>query len=66
MVNLLENAFQISAMILLLCAIYFYWHFKKMKKEKKLTSSERAAYIITRIAMFVCAGSYALLFLDKY
>ncbi|MFS0877646.1 hypothetical protein [Solibacillus isronensis] len=66
MVNLLENAFQISAMILLLCAIYFYWHFKKMKKEKKLTSSERAAYIITRIAMFVCAGSYVLLFLDKY
>lgn len=62
MVNLLENAFQISGAILLICGIYFYWHFK----EKKLTSSERAAYIITRIAMFVCAGSYVLLFLDKY
>lgn len=66
MVILLENAFQISGAILLICGIYFYWHFKKMKKEKKLTSSERAAYVITRIAMFVCAGSYVLLFLDKY
>ena len=66
MVNLLENAFQISGAILLICGIYFYWHFKKMKKEKKLTSSERAVYIITRIAMFVCAGSFVLLFLDKY
>lgn len=65
MVNLLENAFQISGAILLICGIYFYWHFKKMKKEKKLTLSERAAYIITRIAMFVCAGSYVLLFLNN-
>lgn len=65
MVNLLENAFQISGAILLICGIYFYWHFKKMKKEKKLTTSERVAYIITRIAMFVCAGSYVLLFLNN-
>ncbi|MGE7984486.1 hypothetical protein [Solibacillus sp. NPDC093137] len=65
MVNLLENAFQISGAILLICGIYFYWHFKKMKKEKKLTTSERVAYIITQIAMFVCAGSYVLLFLNN-
>lgn len=66
MVNFLENAFQISGAILIVCGIYFYWHFKKMIKEKKLTSSEHAAYIITRIALFVCAGSYVLLFLDEY
>lgn len=65
MENILENAFQISGVILLICGIYFYRHFKKMKKEKKLTSSEHAVYIITRIAMFVWAGSYFLLFLNN-
>lgn len=63
--NILENAYQISGVILLICGVYFYWHFKKLKKQNKLTSSERAVYIITRIAMFVFAGSYFLLFLNN-
>ena len=65
MVNLLENAFQISGAILLICGIYFYWHFRKMEKEKKLTSTERGIYLVTQIALYGCAGSYLLLFLNK-
>lgn len=65
MVVLLENAFQISAAILLVCGIYYYRHFKRMKKDRKLSSSERAIYLITQIALYICAGSYILLFLDK-
>lgn len=65
MVNLLENVFQISGAILLICGIYFYWHFRKMKKEKKLTSTERGIYFVTQIALYGCAGSYLLLFLSK-
>lgn len=65
MVSILENIFQISGVILLLCGIYFYWHFRKMKKEKKLTSTERVIYMITQITLYICAGSYLLLFLDK-
>ncbi|MCP1144858.1 hypothetical protein [Lysinibacillus endophyticus] len=40
MVSLLENIFQISAVILLICAVYYYRHFKKTKRERKLTSFE--------------------------
>ena len=65
MVSILENVFQISGAILLLCGIYLYWHFRKMKKENKLTSTERAIYMITQITLYICAGSYFILFLDK-
>ncbi|OOR04820.1 hypothetical protein BW897_31800 [Bacillus cereus] len=65
LVNLLENTFQLSAIILLLCSFYYYRHFKKIKRERILTSFEFSIYIITRVAFFLCAGSYLLLFLDK-
>ena len=62
MVSLLENIFQISAIILLLCSFYYYRHFKKVKRERKLTLFELSIYIITQVAMYLCAGSYLLLF----
>ncbi|MFJ8264267.1 hypothetical protein ACIQ4I_20375 [Rummeliibacillus sp. NPDC094406] len=65
MVSLLENTFQISAVILLICAVYYYRHFKKTKRERKLTSFEFLIYIITRIAIYLCTISYILLFLDR-
>ncbi|MEI2364607.1 hypothetical protein V8V69_01235 [Niallia circulans] len=65
LVQLLENVFQITAIILLLCSIFYYRHFKKIKREVKLTAFELSIYIITRIAIFLCAGSYLLLFLDR-
>ena len=65
LVSLLENIFQISAIILLLCSFYYYRHFKKIKRERKLTLFEFSLYIITQVAFFLCAGSYLLLFLDR-
>ncbi|QED48102.1 hypothetical protein [Cytobacillus dafuensis] len=65
MVSLLEDIFQLSAIILLLCSFYYYRHFKKIKRERKLTSFEFSIYLLTRVAFFLCAGSYLLLFLDK-
>ncbi|WP_188383562.1 hypothetical protein [Ornithinibacillus halotolerans] len=65
MINILESIFQISAVILLLCAIYYYRHFKKIRRERKLTSQERFVYIVTQIAINLCIVSYLLLFLDR-
>ena len=65
LISLLENVFQISAIILLLCSYYYYRHFKKIKRVRKLTLMELSIYIITHAAMFLCAGSYLLLFLDR-
>ncbi|SET63776.1 hypothetical protein SAMN05216389_11820 [Oceanobacillus limi] len=65
MISLLENLFQISAIILLLCSFYYYRHFKKIKRERKLTLLERSIYITTQAAIYLCAGSYLLLFLDR-
>ncbi|MEK3953881.1 hypothetical protein SAMN05421670_0100 [Psychrobacillus psychrotolerans] len=65
MVSLLENIFQISAIILLLCSLYYYRHFKKTKRERKLTSLEFSMFLLTEVAIFLCAGSYLLLLLDK-
>lgn len=65
LISLLENIFQVSAIILLLCSFYYYRHFKKVKRERKLTLFELSIYIITQVAIFLCAGSYLLLWLDK-
>lgn len=65
MISILENIFQISAAILLLCSLYYYRYFKKVKRERKLTFYELSIYIITQVAIFFLAGSYLLLFLDR-
>nr|WP_111440900.1 hypothetical protein [Psychrobacillus insolitus] len=65
MVNILENLFQVSAIILLLCSFYYFKHFKKIKRERKLSLPELSIYVITQIAIYLCAGSYLLLFLDR-
>jgi hypothetical protein len=63
--SILENTFQLTAVILLLCSLFYFRHFKKTKKERKLTPIELSIYILTQVAMFLCAGSYLLLLLDK-
>ncbi|WP_106495801.1 hypothetical protein [Lentibacillus sp. Marseille-P4043] len=65
MVELLEIIFQVSGVALFICAIYYYFHFKKTKKERKLTSVELTVYVVTQIAFFLLGGSYLLLLLDK-
>ncbi|MBM7601095.1 uncharacterized protein with PQ loop repeat [Virgibacillus halotolerans] len=65
MIGLLENIYQLSGVVLLICAIYYFFHFKKIKKERKLTPVELSFYIITQIAVFLWAISNLLLILDK-
>ncbi|RKQ16774.1 hypothetical protein D8M03_09160 [Lysinibacillus endophyticus] len=65
MVYILENIFQLSAIVLVLCSMYYYRHFKKTKRERKLTFYETVIYVVTRIAIYLCAVSYVLLFLDR-
>ncbi|MDL4839414.1 hypothetical protein QQS35_02925 [Aquibacillus sp. LR5S19] len=65
MVSLFETIFQISAIILFLCSFFYYRYFKKVKRERKLTSFELSVYIITQVAIYLCAGSYLLLFLER-
>ncbi len=65
LVGLLENISQLSGAVLLFCAIYYYFHFKKIKKERKLTSVELTVYILTQLGIFLWAGSNFILFLDR-
>nr|WP_077603551.1 hypothetical protein [Oceanobacillus sojae] len=65
LVNLLENIYQLSGLALLICAIYYYFHLKKIKKERKLTPVELTVYIVTQIAGILWAVSNLLLFLDR-
>lgn len=65
MIGVLENIFQVSGVVLLVCAIYYYFHFKKIKRERKLTPIEFTVYVVTQIALFLLGSSYLLLLLDK-
>lgn len=64
-IKVLGQIQQLAGLALLICAIYYYFHFKKIKKERKLTLVEKTVYIITRIAFFFWAASFMLLFLDR-
>jgi multisubunit Na+/H+ antiporter MnhB subunit len=64
-IGLLEIIFQVSGVMLLICAIYYYLHFKKIKRERKLTPVEITVYVVTHIAFLLLGSSYLLLLLDK-
>jgi len=64
--ELIEIVYQLSGLTLLVCGIYFYLHFKKMKKTRRLTGTERFFYVTTRIALTLFAVSMFLKVLDKY
>lgn len=65
MLSLLDYIHQVSGVILLVCAVYYYRHFKKTKRERKLTTSELSMFVITKISFFLFGVSYYLLLLDK-
>ncbi|WP_373893198.1 hypothetical protein [Virgibacillus sp. CBA3643] len=65
MIGLLENIYQISGAVLIVCAVYYYFHFRRIKKERKLTKVELSVYVVTQIAFFLLGSSYLLLLLDK-
>ncbi|CAI9391180.1 hypothetical protein ACTQ5K_13855 [Niallia sp. Sow4_A1] len=65
MINLLETINQLSVVLLLLCTFFYYWHLKRNKKQRKLTTFEFWMFFTIKLAIFVGAGSYVLLFLDR-
>ncbi|WP_083446171.1 hypothetical protein [Viridibacillus arvi] len=60
-VRLLENIYEISIAILLLCSIFSVRLLKKIKRERKLSSFEFAMYVIIRIAIFLWLASFLLI-----
>ena len=64
-IGLLETIFQVSGVVLLICAIYYYFHFKKIKRERKLTPVDLTVYVVTQIAFLLLGSSFLLLLLDK-
>ncbi|MFJ7736166.1 hypothetical protein ACIQ2D_07440 [Lysinibacillus sp. NPDC097287] len=65
-INLLENIFEISIAVLLLCSAFTIRLLKKLKRERKLSSFEFAMYIIIRIAFFLWLASFLLIQYGKY
>lgn len=65
MLALLSNLFEVSGAVLILCSLYFYRRFIKLKKKGELSAFEVTVLFITRAAFFLCAGSYLLLLLDR-
>ena len=65
LINLLEYIYQISGVVLIACAIYYYFHFRRIRKERKLTKVELFVYIITQIAFLLFSVSFLLMILDK-
>lgn len=65
-VRLIENINQLSLVLLFACLFLYYWHLKKLKRQKKLSSFEFSMFITIKLAYYFWAGSYVLLFLDKY
>ncbi|WP_400247568.1 hypothetical protein AB3U99_11050 [Niallia sp. JL1B1071] len=64
-INLLETINQLSVVLLLLCTFFYYWHLKRTKRQRKLTTFEFWMFFTIKIAIFVGASSYVLLFLDR-
>ncbi|AXK18561.1 MULTISPECIES: hypothetical protein [Bacillus] len=64
-VLLVENLYQLSIFLLLLCSFCFYRYLKKMKRERKLTGFEITMYIMTQLAYFIWATTTLLKMLSE-
>ncbi|HFK1810953.1 TPA: hypothetical protein ACGXQD_003941 [Bacillus cereus] len=65
-VSLLENVYEISIAVLLLCSFYSVRLFKKIKRERNLTPFEFTMYVIIRIAILFWLASFILLEFNEY
>lgn len=60
-VDFLENLYQISIAVLLLCSVFSVRLLKNFKRERKLSFFENTMYIILRMAIFLWLVSFSLL-----
>ncbi|MFQ3543836.1 hypothetical protein Q7A53_07100 [Halobacillus rhizosphaerae] len=61
MFNVLENIYELSIAILLLCSLFYVRQLKKTKRKRKLTTFEFAMYLLTQIAIVLWVSSFLLL-----
>ncbi|MGE7952561.1 hypothetical protein [Lysinibacillus xylanilyticus] len=61
MKDLLENVYQLSIAVLLLCSVISVRLLKNLKRERKLSSFEYTMYLIIRIAIFLWLVSFLLI-----
>ncbi|WP_117170120.1 hypothetical protein [Paraliobacillus sediminis] len=61
LVKVLENTYELSIAVLLLCSLFHVRHLKKTKRKRKLTTFEFAMYLLTQIAIVLWIGSFVLL-----
>jgi len=57
----LENIYEISIAILLLCSLFYVRQLKKTKKERGLSFSERVMYVVTQMGIIAWLGSFLIL-----
>ncbi|MFB7159333.1 hypothetical protein [Lysinibacillus sp. NPDC056232] len=65
-IKILEGIQEIAAFVLLFCGYIYFRQLKNKRLERKLSWFEIVMYVITGIAIFFFAGSFLLLFLDKF
>ncbi|MGY3189400.1 hypothetical protein [Lysinibacillus sp. TE18511] len=61
MKDLLENVYQLSIAVLLLCSVISVRLLKNLKRERKLSYFEYTMYLIIRIAIFLWLASFLLI-----
>lgn len=65
-ISLLENVYEISIAILLLCSVFSVRLLRNIKRERKLSPFEFTMYIIIRIAILFWLTSFILLEYGAY
>ncbi|MBE7128895.1 MULTISPECIES: hypothetical protein [Bacillus] len=64
-VLVVENLYQMSLFLMLLCSFFFYRYLKNIKRERKLTVFEFTMYIITLFTIYTWAFTFVIKFLSK-
>ncbi|MGE8056063.1 hypothetical protein ACQKOD_19400 [Bacillus mycoides] len=64
-VLVVENLYQMSLLLMLLCSFFFYRYLKNIKHERKLTVFEFTMYIITLFTIYTWVFTSIIKFLSK-
>ncbi|WP_369595341.1 hypothetical protein [Lysinibacillus pakistanensis] len=65
-ISLLENVYELSMAVLLLCSLFSVRLFKKLKRERKLSVFEFTMYMLIRISIFLWLTSFLLIRYGTY
>jgi len=65
-ISLLENVYELSMAVLLLCSLFSVRLFKKLKRERKLSVFEFTMYMLIRIVIFLWLTSFLLIRYGTY